>query len=548
MRAFRDLISVGFRNLLRNSWFPVGWGGFLCLNIRAALDSFVACALSMGLVVAASCCLPALSSPWKQCGRGERLGVTLSTMAVLQVLIVSFLQQLVATGGVLRKLGLLFQWQLWPIVVVAVGGALVAAPAVGVLVAWFWRVDGPKVAALWRGMDRTERAGMVFIALCLAGIVSWAYSQAAITELSFDVIYTSDGTLANNAPATFTRLAHGENDFRQPLFAVCALPFVSPFLCLRDLLLPVVTLSRGWCVAMAQVLLVMVAFGWLVRLMALRGRLARLGMVAWLSAGYATLLMCTQVEQYVVALFWLLFFLNTRREEKRAWVVGFVGATGSLLTSAALALAHLHRRDVRAWRDLFCQYCYAGVAFVGAFVLFCRMDLLATWAARAQMYLNFTGKTLDFMERLRMWLAFVTMNFCAPEAGPTLYAKKIAWHLTADVSPQALLCGTLLLGTVLVGSLLCWRERFVRVCTGWVIFSWLLLCLIGWGTAENGLILYVLYFSWAFVGLAAKLIERIVGARFAGAVYLLLAALTAWNTLPAFAEMVHFLAQSYPAQ
>ena len=142
MRAFRDLISVGFRNLLGNFWVPIGWGAFLCLNIRAALDSFVACALSMGLVVTASCCLPALSSPWKQCGRGERLGVALSTMAVLQVLIVSFLQQLVATGGVLRKLGLLFQWQLWPIVVVAVGGALVAAPAVGVLMAWFWRVSG----------------------------------------------------------------------------------------------------------------------------------------------------------------------------------------------------------------------------------------------------------------------------------------------------------------------------------------------------------------------------------------------------------------------
>ena len=548
MRAFRDLISVGFRNLLGNFWVPIGWGGFLCLNVRAALSSFVACALSMGLVVAASCCLPALSRPWQQCGRGARIGVALSTAAVLQVLTVSFLQQLVATGGVLRKLGMLFQWNLWPIVAVAVGCAVVAAPVIGVLLACFWRVVGPKMVELWRRMDRTERVGMVLIALCLAGVVSWAYTQAAITELSFDVIYTTDGTFADNAPATFTRIAHGENDFRQPLFAVCALPFISPFLCLRDLLLPVVTLSRGWCVAMAQVGLVMIAFGWLVRLMALRGRLARLGVVAWLSAGYATLLMCTQVEQYVVALFWLSFFLNARREERMAWTVGFVGATGALLTSGALALAHLHQRDIRAWRDLFCQYCCAGVAFVGSFVLFCRMDLLALWTARTQMYLTFTGKTLAFAERVRMWLEFVTMNFCAPEAGPTLYHKQIAWHLAEGVSPQALLCGTLLLGSVLAGSVLCWRERFVRVCDGWVVFSWLLLCLIGWGTAENGLILYVLYFSWAFVGIAAKLIERRVGERFAGGVYLLLAAASAWNTLPAFAEMVRFLAQHYPAQ
>ena len=37
----------------------------------------------------------------------------------------------------------------------------------------------------------------------------------------------------------------------------------------------------------------------------------------------------------------------------------------------------------------------------------------------------------------------------------------------------------------------------------------MILCIIGWGTMENGLVLYSLYFAWAFLILIYKLLKRV---------------------------------------
>ena len=53
------------------------------------------------------------------------------------------------------------------------------------------------------------------------------------------------------------------------------------------------------------------------------------------------------------------------------------------------------------------------------------------------------------------------------------------------------------------------KSRYAQICAGWVAFSFLLLCLVGWGTSENALVLYSLYFSWAFISLIIMLIMRV---------------------------------------
>ena len=50
----------------------------------------------------------------------------------------------------------------------------------------------------------------------------------------------------------------------------------------------------------------------------------------------------------------------------------------------------------------------------------------------------------------------------------------------------------------------------MQICFAWVIFSILLLGVMGWGAAEDGLILYTFYFAWAFICLMFKGIERML--------------------------------------
>ena len=44
----------------------------------------------------------------------------------------------------------------------------------------------------------------------------------------------------------------------------------------------------------------------------------------------------------------------------------------------------------------------------------------------------------------------------------------------------------------------------------WVIFSFVLLGIIGWGVPENGLILYTFYFGWSFICLTYKAIRSLL--------------------------------------
>ena len=53
------------------------------------------------------------------------------------------------------------------------------------------------------------------------------------------------------------------------------------------------------------------------------------------------------------------------------------------------------------------------------------------------------------------------------------------------------------------------KKRSSAIAAGWVAFSLVVLVGIGWGCAENGLILYSLYFGWAFIVLAFQLLEYV---------------------------------------
>jgi hypothetical protein len=78
--------------------------------------------------------------------------------------------------------------------------------------------------------------------------------------------------------------------------------------------------------------------------------------------------------------------------------------------------------------------------------------------------------------------------------------------------------------------------------------SFLVLCLVGWGTAENGLILYSLYFGWAYFCLAFLAVEKLFTAWPFGrnAVLSLAIAALAYVNIPGIVDLIQFGIQYYP--
>ena len=60
----------------------------------------------------------------------------------------------------------------------------------------------------------------------------------------------------------------------------------------------------------------------------------------------------------------------------------------------------------------------------------------------------------------------------------------------------------------IVSAVLNRDKKSSLLSAGWVAFSVVMLLGLGWGTQENGLILYALYFGWAFLVLLFQLVEK----------------------------------------
>ncbi|MGN1235159.1 MAG: hypothetical protein ACI4U2_04200, partial [Christensenellaceae bacterium] len=93
----------------------------------------------------------------------------------------------------------------------------------------------------------------------------------------------------------------------------------------------------------------------------------------------------------------------------------------------------------------------------------------------------------------------------------------------------------------------CRKERFATVCAYWILVSLVILAGLGWGAAENGMVLYSMYFAWAFIGLYASVFYKLVknqyvrvGVTAAVALFFLV-----WNGI-ALAEIVSFGVTYYP--
>ena len=112
------------------------------------------------------------------------------------------------------------------------------------------------------------------------------------------------------------------------------------------------------------------------------------------------------------------------------------------------------------------------------------------------------------------------------------------------------MAGVVLLVLCVLGAVVGRKERLVQLSAWWCAFSVVLLVGMGWGTAENGLILYGLYFSWAFYVLLRKALvwplEHAKLARWQTGLDAVLDAVLLGLNVPGVAALLHFAANNYP--
>jgi hypothetical protein len=226
------------------------------------------------------------------------------------------------------------------------------------------------------------------------------------------------------------------------------------------------------------------------------------------------------------------------------------GAGGTLLTSLVLLFSLSEKSPFRNFKGWLSDMVKGGVSFIALMLLFCRFDVIFSLSSKITSLAKFTGKNITFFDKLFQYTAFVKDCFVAPDAGInfTAIAKHVSWQLEEVTSVNWAGLAILLLS--MVSAVLNREKKSAQMAVLWVGLSAVMLLILGWGTKENGLILYALYFGWAFVVLLYLLVESIavqLKAAFLAPVICMAGAIAlAMTNLPAISEMVQFAAAYFP--
>ena len=422
---------------------------------------------------------------------------------------------------------------------------LVCLCALFALFVWFylfcdWAV---RFARRWlAGSCRAERL-FVLIGTALAIVaITLAYNStsAFYGAKPYDVVYTTDsGNLISTNAYLFVNAY--ENDIRQPMFAVFSMPFSAVAMLLSKLLFFV---PHAYALALAslQALLMLFCFTLLARVLKLQGA-DRLVFLLLLAVSYPTLLFALAFEQYAFSVFWVIVLLYAWQEKEEPRTMLFVAASGSLLTSGAFfPLLFDEKNAPKRLRALVS----AGLSFLAVFILFGRVPLLNRAVETARDISSFAGG-VGFAARALQYLSFVSACFARPAAGIDLAAYAHAsyqMHAATSINWP----GFTLLLLAAVSAVLYRKDARMRVFSLWAGFSLVLLFLIGWGASENGMVLYTLYFFWAFAALLYMLFQRVLSRRpklRAGLAALAVAALACVNTL-GIIDLIRFGMRYYP--
>lgn len=537
-------------NLKQNWFFPISAMAFFCLSATPTLGYIVSLLIAFMISILIS---TQISSIWHQTnnyGIALRILSIVTTIGICLAGQASFYADWSASSQIHAIEARL------PITVdipgvISIFGAAAAMYFVYFCVLLFW---GSVTEILKKSKIVSEIAAVEWVVYALLivaslGIMVYSFSQSQAfygTNLSYDIIYTSDSPSLVKGNVYLT-LTHPENDLRQPLFAVFAAPFAGiPYLLAR--LFGASASVQAMFVNSVQILMLFSANFMLARMLRLDSA-KRVCFMILTSCTYTHLLFTLMMEQYIIAYFWLIFCIYLISENQQPDRIALWGAGGTLLTSMILLPFISTKSPFKEFKAWFKDMVKHGLEFVALLLVFCRFDVIFNFVSNTSQLSSYTGKSITFADKIYQYFEFIKSCFIAPNASvDTTAVKHISWQLSAPTCLNFV--GILILVLAIVSAICNRKEKSSLLAFGWVCFSLVMLLLLGWGTQENGLILYTLYFGWAFFVLLFQLIDKIQNAlniRFLLPLFTICMTVTLLIiNIPAIIEMLKFAITYYP--
>lgn len=535
--------KMSFQNLKNNIWFPISAFAYYCINMRNPQNVIGIIAATILMVIIAAY-VTAIAERYKSSASMIKIISVLSAIGACLGSAMAFYHRILTHGKVPPTI-MGYSTEKLSVIYLVVGTTCSIA-FVSVILCEFYKKMLVVVADIFEGISRDEKRilWIVFVILAVFSSV-FILNSNAFSDASgnYDVIYTSDSNsiVGENV---YLSILHGENDIRQPLFAVFAIPFLGlPYL--LSVIFFFAPKSMAFFMNLPQIALLIVGYYMLAKLLKLKKRERVFFLIGILST-YTVLLFSVMMEQYIIGFFYLILFIYEKVREKESDFT-YIAASGTILTSAATIVMYFERK--KGWKDFGKKFLRLFLYGVSIVILAGRTDLILTSFQRLQALLAFSGDKVAFRERMMQYVSFVKSCFMAPASEIIDFGNGfVCWRLR-DIT-QWDIAGIVFIALVIVSFVINRKDKFTQVCFVWCLFSMIILGIAGWGTNENGLILYSLYFGWAYLALIVKLgmtiVKKLKLEKIGVIVWLGMVVYLLYENLPKMILMYQFAVKYYP--
>ena len=369
----------------------------------------------------------------------------------------------------------------------------------------------PKIIDFLKNLTKTEKTYLIIIVTIGAVLtIIMNYFTNIFTlpkyengfEPLFDTIYVSDTGYLVHYDAYFN-ISNSMNDIRQPLFGVFAIPFSTVAKIISEVCF---FMREGYEYANMMQIMQFILIGIIIIMIA---RMLNLEekykpyLYLLLSCSYYFIIWTLVLEQYVIATFYLILALYIYMNKKMKINYLYTGAVGTLIVSGIIFPVITKFKNIKQWiKDVFkCFLAFMSIIIIGGQF----PQVIDSYKSISHLIEGHGGLDISFTNKLQQFFEFVKGMFL-PTSGTVTNLDKYK----LDPISSLWYLGIVILILCVLGFILNRKNKFAKISLLWIIFSFFITVIIGWGTREKCLILYGLYFSWAYLSLIFLLLKKVI--------------------------------------
>ena len=235
-------------------------------------------------------------------------------------------------------------------------------------------------------------------------------------------------------------------------------------------------------------------------------------------SSYSFILFSFLSEQYVISFFYLILTIYLWYKYKPNSNYSYISALGTLSTSGILLPMIIPIKSKINKKNILN---ILKVLLVFLVIMLITGQIITISPKRFKYLMTFTGKKLSFNNKLKQFLYFVRTLILAPTNNKIIIYNKYHCYRLGTIKDYSII-GIAIILLCFISFIINHKKTIAKISFLWIIYSFIILCLIGWGTMENSLILYSLYFFWAYIVLIFLLINNIKNIKIKKIIYLII--------------------------